>query len=69
MNRYPITAKNIVSIGYDEAHQILEIEFKLKIIHHYYEVPIDEFITLMKAEDVEGYYFHCILCEYPFDVF
>ena len=40
MNRYPINSANIVSVGYDEVNEVLEIEFKLKIIHQYYNVPL-----------------------------
>jgi hypothetical protein len=50
MNRYPVTSTdNIVSVGYDEIKEVLEIEFKLEVIHHYFDVPLNEFVHLMKA--------------------
>lgn len=69
MSKYPINATNILAVGYDEINQILEIEFRLNIIHHYFEVPLDEFVAFMKADDVEEFYFDFIQCKYHFDVF
>lgn len=68
MQRYPITAKKIVSIGYDEENRILEIEFKHHVIHHYFEVPLMEFVALMKSENIDEFYLHCISCEYFFEI-
>lgn len=69
MIRYPINTINILKVGYDEENQILEIEFKLNVIHHYFEVPIDEFVAFMKDNDIEEFYFNFIQCKYHFDVF
>lgn len=69
MTKYPINAINILKVGYDEENQILEIEFKLNVIHHYFEVPLDEFVAFMKADDSEEFYFDFIQCSYHFDVF
>lgn len=67
MNRYPINSANIVSIGYDETTETLEIEFKLKILHHYIQVPLDEFIFLMKSSNTEKYFVQFIQNKYHFD--
>jgi len=69
MSKYPINATNILAVGYDEVNQILEIEFRLNVIHHYFEVPLDEFVAFMKADDAEEFYFDFIQCKYHFDVF
>jgi hypothetical protein len=69
MSKYPINATNILAVGYDEINQILEIEFRFNVIHHYFEVPLDEFVAFMKADDVEEFYFDFIQCKYHFDVF
>jgi len=69
MTQYSVLTNNIIAIGYDEIKEILEIEFKLKVKHHYFNVPLDEFVSLMKAEDIEEFYFHFIQCSYHFDVF
>ena len=67
MNRYPIKSINIIAIGYDEVTEILEIEFKLNVIHHYTQFPLDEFVFLMKSSNIEEYYFQFILHKYNFD--
>lgn len=69
MSKYPINATNILAVGYNEVNQILEIEFRLNVIHHYFEVPPDEFVAFMKADDIEEFYFDFIQCKYHFDVF
>ncbi|GEC78151.1 KTSC domain-containing protein [Flavobacterium aquatile] len=69
MTKYPVNAKNILKVGFDEEKEILEIEFKLNVIHHYFNVPIDEFVAFMKASDSEEFYFNYIQCHYHFDIF
>ena len=69
MTRYPINTINILEVAYDEENKILEIEFKLDAIHNYFEVPLDEFVAFMKADDIEEFYFNFIQCKYHFDVF
>lgn len=68
MNRYPIQSKNIVSVDYDEINEILEIEFKLHVIYQYLEVPLDEFVDFMKAENTEEFYDNFIKSKYHFNL-
>ncbi len=69
MNRYTVNHRNIISLGYDEMTKILEIEFKLQAIHHYFDVSLDEFVALMKAPEIETHYFNYVYCQYYFDVY
>lgn len=69
MNPYFIQSSNIIHIGYDEIDKVLEIEFKLNVIHQYFDVPLDEFVALMKAEKPEEFYFNFIYCKYHYDTF
>ncbi len=39
MNRISVTSSNIVSIGYEEASQTLEVEFKDGAVYQYFDVP------------------------------
>lgn len=39
MIRSPVASTNIVSVGYDEASETLEIEFKSGAVYQYYNVP------------------------------
>lgn len=68
MNRYSVNDRNIISVGYDEMTRTLEIEFKLQAIHQYFGVTLDEFVALMKAPEIENYYFNNVYCRYYFDV-
>lgn len=67
--QYPVNNNNIVSVGYDEVREILKIEFKLQTIHHYFNVPLNEFVALMKAKEIEVHYFKYVYCKYYYDVF
>ena len=68
MNRYPVKSNNIVSIGYDEITQIVEIEFKLNVMYNYLEVPLTEFIEFMKAPSIDEFYFNFIQSKYHFEI-
>ncbi len=57
MNRLPVESSNIVSIGYDEASLVLEIEFKGGRVYQYQSVPEDVFRELMSAGSI-GKTFH-----------
>lgn len=69
MKRYPVNTQNVISVGYDEIKNTLEIEFKLLAIHQYFDVTIDEFVSLMKAPDIETHYLEFVYSKYYFDVF
>lgn len=69
MIKYPIETSNILKVGFDEVELILEIEFKLDVIYHYFDVPLDEFVAFMKADDIEEFYFNFIQCQYHFNFF
>jgi hypothetical protein len=69
MNRYAVNDRNIISVGYDEITKTLEIEFKLQAIHQYFDVSLNEFVALMKAPEIETYYFDCVYSQYHFNVF
>lgn len=69
MKRYLVNSRNIISVGYDEITNTLEIEFKLLAIHHYFSVTIDEFVLLMKAPNIERHYLEFIYSKYYFNVF
>lgn len=68
MIRFPVNATNIVSIGYDEISKILEIEFKIKVVHQYHNVSFSTYIYLITSENIEDYYFSKIISKYQFEV-
>lgn len=52
MNRTPVTSSNIVSIGYEAATCILQVEFHGGRIYNYYRVPADAYTALMDADSI-----------------
>ncbi|MFK4061282.1 KTSC domain-containing protein [Brucella anthropi] len=49
MQRDLVSSSNILSIGYDEASQTLEVEFQNSGIYQYYNVPLHIYDQLMAA--------------------
>lgn len=49
MNRKPVSSSNIASIGYDQAAQILEVEFLNGSVYQYLNVPSPVHQALMNA--------------------
>jgi len=57
MERISVSSTNIVSIGYDVANQILEIEFNSGDVFQYYNVPEGIYESLMSSNS-HGSFFH-----------
>lgn len=57
MNRVPVSSSNLSSVGYDEADQVLEIEFNSGRVYQYFDVPKRAHQGLMGAAS-HGKYFH-----------
>lgn len=57
MQRKSVVSSNLRSIGYNEASQVLEIEFNNHSIYQYFGVPVGEYQGLMSA-DSHGKYLH-----------
>lgn len=55
MQRTSVSSSNVESIGYDEDHGTLEIEFKNGAIYQYFDVPLNIFNTLMSAGSIGAY--------------
>lgn len=53
MQRFPINTAQVVSIGYDEDTEVLEIEFTGSKIYQYDKVPESVFEELMTSKTVE----------------
>lgn len=56
MKRLPVNSSNILSIGYEESSQMLEIEFNTKRVYRYSNVPPHVYAALMKSKS-HGKYF------------
>lgn len=60
MQREPIDSSVIVSMGYDAAWRILELEFRESgEIYEYFEVPVEEYTAFRSAES-KGIYLNTV---------
>ncbi|AKU43609.1 hypothetical protein CPT_Seuss83 [Caulobacter phage Seuss] len=67
MNRVPVESSNIVSIGYTENNETLEVEFKNGGVYQYFEVPKSVYFELMEAESKGQYLNRSIKPAYRFE--
>lgn len=66
MDRLLVNSSNIVSVGYDVAGGVLEVEFQSGKIYQYLQVPESMYQDLMTASS-KGEFFHDhILKEFAF---
>ncbi|MEK7152549.1 MAG: KTSC domain-containing protein, partial [Patescibacteria group bacterium] len=56
MQRIPVDSSDLVSIGYDEATRVLEIEFGEERLYQYFDVPLSTYEHFMKADSYGGYF-------------
>lgn len=56
IHRLVVDSSNLKAVGYDEARQILSVEFQGGSIFHYYSVPPDVFEALGTAESRGQFY-------------
>jgi len=54
------------SIGYDPDNEILEIELRNGGIYQYFQVPAEEYDSLINAESIGRYFAKIIKTEYRF---
>lgn len=65
MDRVPVESSNIVSVGYEPARYLLEIEFQSGAVYQYARVPSHIHQGLMQAESKGFYFLHFIRDLYP----
>ena len=56
MTRNEVVSSNIRSVGYDDQHGVLEIEFTSGGVYRYQDVPKDEYDALMNSGSLGGYF-------------
>jgi hypothetical protein len=66
MDRNPVGSSNIVSVGYDEPTQTLEIEFSSGMIYQYYNVTAALVEQMMQAPSKGQFLNTYIRNAYPF---
>jgi hypothetical protein len=66
MNRDPVASSTIVSIGYDEPSQTLEVEFKGGTVYQYYNVS-QALYDQLAASGSKGQFLHYnVKSSYPY---
>jgi hypothetical protein len=50
MKRTPVASTSIISVGYDKAKKVLEIEFATGKVYDYFNVPIKKYLSLIQAD-------------------
>lgn len=66
MNREPVASSTIVSIGYDDPSQTLEVEFKSGAIYQYYNVTQALAEQLMQSSSKGQFLAYQIKNAYPY---
>lgn len=66
MLREKVSSTSLASIGYDEDHAILEVEFQTGAVYQYYDVPIAVYDALMNADSIGTYFSNNIRPAYDF---
>ena len=67
MNRIQVVSSSINSIGYNQADEILEVEFSRGAIYKYYDVPVKIYNDLIGAESIGRYFSKKIARVYRFE--
>lgn len=63
--RRPVASSMMLSVGYDDAHAVLEIEFVGSTVYRYHAVPRSAWTGLMEAESKGRYFDAHIRDKYP----
>ncbi len=64
--RTPVQSSNVLSVGYDEETQTLEIEYKDGSVYQYYNVPASVYSELLATSSVGRFIHQYIKNAYPF---
>jgi hypothetical protein len=55
MKRKPVDSSSIISVGYDSAGQILELEFERGKVYQYFDVPEPVYKRLLESDSIGGF--------------
>jgi len=65
MERLPVSSSNIVSVGYDQSSETLEVEFIKSGVYQYYNVPLFQYERMMSADSIGTFFNAEIKNSYP----
>jgi hypothetical protein len=66
MHRKVVDSSAVLSVGYDKARRVLEVEVAGGAVYQYLEVPAREFFALLSADSIGRYYNQRIKATYEF---
>jgi hypothetical protein len=66
MNRENVASSNLLSIGYDDTTETLEVEFHGGAVYQYYNVPEAIYNALMAAQSKGQFLAYSIKNQYPY---
>lgn len=66
MNRDPVVSSNLVSAGYDESTQTLEVEFSSGMVYQYFNVEPSLYEQFLQAASKGAFLNTYIRSAYPF---
>lgn len=66
MDRIPVASSNILSIGYDEANKVLEVEFTGGAIYQYHNVQSETYHQFISAPSTGKYFVESIKNQYSY---
>ena len=55
MERQPVESSSVISVGYDEAEQVLEVEFAGGGVYQYFDVAPWQYEQLLRADSIGRY--------------
>ena len=67
MERIEVTSSNLKAVGYDEATQVMEVEFHKGPVYRYKGVPVDTYETLMRCDSPGAYFSMAVKGKYEFE--
>lgn len=66
MRRISVSSSNLVSVGYDDSSQTLEIEFQDGAVYQYFNVPQNIYDALMAAPSKGQFLAYQIRDRFPY---
>ncbi len=61
-----VESTTFATVGYDEAHELLQLEFCSRSIYHYFGVPAAVHAALLNAPSKGGYFHQTIRGHFPY---
>jgi KTSC domain len=68
MNMKPVESTTLVAIGYDEAREILQLEFRSHAVYGYFGVPGSVYEELVAAPSKGRYFNGAIRGHFPYSL-